>query len=60
MIHRIVMFFRRLLDAIRHVRTGGQSTRSRARSRAAAPPRPCTTCGQAVKTSDDWRDHIDH
>ena len=51
-------FIRRLIDAIRHVRTGGRTTVTRARARAAAPPRPCRCCGQAVHHSADWRDHL--
>lgn len=58
--HRIIEFIRRLVEAIQHVRSGGRTTRSRARFRAAAPPRPCPTCHQPMKHSDDWRDHLDH
>lgn len=58
MTHRIVLFFTALLDAIRHVRSGGQTTRTRARTRAAAPGPPCRSCGQPTKNSTDWHDHL--
>lgn len=58
--HAVIEFIRRLIEAIQHVRTGGRTTRSRARSRAARPPRPCPTCHQPVTHSDDWRDHLNH
>ncbi|HLT40329.1 MAG TPA: hypothetical protein VK034_28820 [Enhygromyxa sp.] len=57
--YRLLVFFRRLVDAFRHVRTGGESTWSKARARAAAPPRRCPHCQQEVSHSDDWRDHLD-
>lgn len=53
------MFFRRIYLAFQHVRTGGQSTKTRARRRAAAPPMKCPTCHQPIKHSDDYRDHIE-
>lgn len=57
---RILEFLRKLFDAFRHVRTGGQTTRTRARRRAARPPRRCETCHQPVHHSADYRDHLDH
>ncbi len=56
--HRLIEFFRNLLDAIRHVRTGGQATRTRATRHAARPARRCGECGQKVQHSPDWRDHV--
>lgn len=53
-------FLRRLFAAIRHVRTGGQSTRTAARRRAARPPRLCHECHQPIEHSDDWREHLNH
>lgn len=58
MIQRIVEFISRLIDAFRHVRTGGRTTRTRAVRRASAPPRRCPECRQAVQHSPDWRDHL--
>lgn len=54
----VVEGLRRLVVAIRHVRTGGASTRTQARTRAQAPPRRCSACRQPIPHSDDWRDHI--
>lgn len=56
--HRFIEFIRRIVEAVRHVRTGGRSTRARARARAAAPPRRCGCCGQPVQHSPDYRDHL--
>ena len=56
--HGGLVFLQRLLEAIRHVRTGGASTRARARRRAAAPPKKCRTCGQRLPHSSDYRDHL--
>lgn len=58
--HRIVEFVRQLVDAIRHVASGGQTTKRRAGRAASKPPRRCTQCHQPVWHSDDWRDHINH
>lgn len=57
-VRSVIEFLRRLFSAIRHVRTGGASTRTRARSRARAPMRRCSACHQPVPQSEDWRDHI--
>lgn len=57
---KFLHFIQRLLEAFRHVRSGGKTTRRRARARAAAPPAKCPTCRQPVQHSQDWRDHIDH
>lgn len=56
--HHIVEFIRRLLDAVRHVRTGGKTTRVRAQRKASAPSARCASCHQPVPHSDDWRDHL--
>lgn len=56
--HRLLLFIRRLVDAVRHVRSGGRTTRTRARARAAAPPRKCPECRQPVEHSPDYRDHL--
>ena len=56
--HGGLVFLQRLLEAIRHVRTGGASTRAVARRRAAAPPKKCRTCGQRIPHSADYRDHL--
>lgn len=58
MFHKVVDFFRRLIDAFRHVRSGGQTTARRAQRRAAAPPRRCSACHQPVQHSADWQDHL--
>ena len=60
MIHRIIEGLRRFLGAVRHVRSGGESTRARARSRAERPPRTCRACHQPLVHSTDWRDHLQH
>lgn len=57
---KFLEFVRRLFGAIRHVRTGGATTRTTARRRAAAPARRCDSCHQAVRHSEDWRDHLNH
>lgn len=57
---KLVMFLQRLIEAFRHVRSGGRTTRRRARARAAAPPPRCRACKQPVPHSADWRDHLDH
>ena len=54
----IVEFLRRFVESVRHVRTGGQSTRARAARRASRPPRQCPECHQPIPHSPDWRDHI--
>lgn len=59
MFHKLLLLIRRVADAVRHVRSGGQTTRARAVRRAAAPPRPCACCGGPVGHSPDWRDHLD-
>lgn len=60
MIHRIVEFVKRLVAAIKHVRTGGATTRTAARRRAARPPTVCRTCHRPLEHSADWRDHLGH
>lgn len=55
---KFLLFVQRLLEAFRHVRTGGATTRRTAVRRAARPARRCTECRQPVPHSDDWRDHI--
>lgn len=57
-LHHVVEFIRRLVDAFRHVRSGGKTTRRAAVRRATAPPRRCAECRQPVPHSDDWRDHL--
>ncbi|MGE3414097.1 MAG: hypothetical protein AB7L91_17970 [Dehalococcoidia bacterium] len=57
--YRLIEFLRRFVDAVRHVRSGGRTTRARAVRRAAAPPRRCACCGGPVNHSADWRDHLD-
>jgi hypothetical protein len=57
--HRLIVFVCQLVDAFRHVRSGGRTTTRRARCRAAAPPRRCPECRQFVEHSPDWRDHLD-
>lgn len=52
-------FLRRLFQAIGHVRSGGRTTQTRARKRAARP-RICHECHQPIAQSDDWRDHLNH
>ena len=59
LLYRLILFIRRLIDAFRHVKTGGKSTERRARARAAAPPQRCPECGQEVLHSPDWRDHLE-
>lgn len=56
--HRLIGFISNLVGAVRHVRSGGQTTRTRARTRAVRPPRRCGECGQHVAHSPDWRDHL--
>lgn len=56
--HVVIGALRQLVDAVRHVGTGGASTRRRAVRRAEAPPAKCPRCHQPVKHSPDWRDHI--
>jgi hypothetical protein len=51
-------FLRRLVSAIRHVRTGGASTQRRAQKRASRPGM-CSACRQPIPQSDDWRDHLE-
>jgi hypothetical protein len=55
---RFLKFVRQLLAAFRHVFTSGKSTTTRARKKAARPPRRCTECHQPVQHSEDWRDHL--
>lgn len=59
MFRHVVEFVRRLVAAIRHVRSGGQTTVRRAHRRAAAPARRCSACHQPIEHSQDWRDHLD-
>lgn len=56
--HNLVDFIRRFVEAVRHVCSGGQTTRRTAVRRANRPPERCETCRQPVRQSDDWRDHI--
>lgn len=53
-----IQFVRRFIDAVRHVCTGGRTTRARAVRRAAAPPKRCPRCHQPVPHSSDPRDHL--
>jgi len=55
---KFIEWLRKLIEAWRHVRTGGATTRRTAVRRAARPARRCTECHQPVPHSDDWRDHI--
>lgn len=57
-VHQTIEFIRSLVRAIRHVRTGGQSTVQTARRRAAQPARRCSQCHQPVRHSADYRDHL--
>lgn len=59
MFHRLIEFLRGLVRAFRHVQTGGRTTRTRARVRAARPDRRCGECRQPVPHSHDYRDHLD-
>ena len=43
--HRFIEFIRRLIDAFRHVRSGGKTTKARAQRRVARPA-SCPTCHQ--------------
>lgn len=54
----IIEFLQKLVAAIKHVRSGGKTTRTKARRKAEAPPEKCPTCHQPVPHSADWRDHI--
>jgi hypothetical protein len=54
----LLMSLLRLVEAFRHVRSKGQTTRRRAVARAARPPDRCPTCRQDVPHSPDWRDHV--
>lgn len=56
--HGGLVLLQRLLEAFRHVRTGGASTRTRARRRAAAPPRKCPTCRRPLPHSTDYHHHL--
>ncbi len=56
--HYVIAWIERVLDAFRHVRSGGRTTRRRAVRKAAAPPRRCSECRQPVPHSSDWRDHL--
>lgn len=58
-LHALLAAIQRFLDALRHVRTGGATTRRRAVRRAEAPPQKCPSCHQPVKHSPDWRDHLE-
>lgn len=58
MIHRLILILRRWWAAVQHVRTGGRTTRTAARTRAARPPRTCKACHQPIQHSGDWRDHL--
>lgn len=53
MFHRFIEFLRRIFLAFQHVRTGGKSTRRRARRIASQPPRRCPTCRQVVGHQQD-------
>lgn len=53
-------FVLRIIDAFKHVRSGGRTTRTRAVRKAAAPPAKCPTCRREVPHSPDWRDHLNH
>ncbi len=55
---KFLQFIRRLIEAVKHVRSGGQTTVRKARRRATAPPRRCEKCHQPVQHSDDYRDHL--
>ena len=55
---RAVAAIRLWLAAIRHVATGGATTRRRAMKRATSPPARCPTCRQPIPHSGDWRDHV--
>jgi len=57
-VRSVIEFLRRLVWAARHVRTGGQSTRTAAVRRAAQTQR-CSACRQPIPTSGDWRDHLE-
>jgi hypothetical protein len=57
-LHVVVAAVRALIDALRHVRTGGAATRRRAVRQAEAPPKPCPTCKRPMEHSSDWRDHL--
>lgn len=59
-LHRAVEFTRALVAAVRHVRTGGRTTRTAAQRRADRPPRVCRTCHRPLEHSRDWRDHLGH
>lgn len=52
-------WLQKILAAFQHVRTGGKSTRTRARRIATRPPRRCHACGQEMKHSTDPRDYQD-
>jgi sugar (pentulose or hexulose) kinase len=56
-IRSVLAGLRRLVQAVRHVGTGGQTTRTAAVRRAARPVR-CSACHQPIPQSDDWRDHL--
>jgi len=58
--HRIVIVLRTFIKAVRHVATGGRTTRTAAVRRATRPPDRCPRCHQTVPHSPDWRDHIHH
>lgn len=48
-----IEFIRRMIAAFQHVKTGGKSTKTRARRIASRPPRKCHACGQTVQHNTD-------
>lgn len=56
--HVVVAAVRAFVEAVKHVGTGGASTRRRAVRRAEAPPKPCPTCKRPMEHSNDWREHL--
>lgn len=60
MMHKILGFIRHLIQAIRHVRSAGQTTRARAVRGSERPARLCRECRQPIEHSRDWRDHLSH
>lgn len=55
---KVIAFFQRLVEAFKHVKSGGKTTRVKARKQAARPFRRCETCHQQVPHSADYRDHL--
>jgi hypothetical protein len=56
--YSLVALIARWIEAYRHVRSGGRTTRTAAVRKATAPPRRCPTCRQPMPHSADWRDHL--